>query len=245
MLRPPLCTAPYITVYYTHARHARQNLFCTQIGNYLFTSFPTLASKSLLNFLYLLRASHTYYVINDAPLSYMRGPSLALPVISQFAAQPHAHFANQLPSQTHLYPLLISALHFTPDPVQIATERALCRSIHTHFFLRNTVFFSDDARQFHLRPHALCFIHSERFVHKLHTFTELHRNSQQRFRSLISSFYAHLKTYCAAPTVPRRAEMRALFYLIFCPLTPFATLYRLLLPLHSNKAELLPVLETP
>ena len=109
----------------TGARHARQNGFCTQIGNDRFTWFATRASKSRLNFLDLLRAGHTDYVINDAALSYMRGRSLAGPVISQFAAQPRAHFANALAWQAHLDRLGISALHVTPDPVQIATEGAL------------------------------------------------------------------------------------------------------------------------
>ena len=69
-------------------------------------------------------------------------------VISQLAAQPRAHFANQLAWQAHLDRLGISALHVTPDPVQIATEGALWGSIHAHGFLRNTVVVSDDAGQF-------------------------------------------------------------------------------------------------
>ena len=125
VLRAGLRTAAWITVDDTGARHARQNGFCTQIGNDRFTWFATRASKSRLNFLDLLRAGHTDYVINDAALSYMRGRSLAGPVISQLAAQPRAHFANQLAWQAHLDRLGISALHVTPDPVQIATEGAL------------------------------------------------------------------------------------------------------------------------
>ena len=40
--------------------------FCTQIGNDWFTWFGTRRSKSRLNFLDLLRAGHTDYVLNDA-----------------------------------------------------------------------------------------------------------------------------------------------------------------------------------
>jgi hypothetical protein len=53
----------------TGARHARQNGVCTQIGNDSFTWFGTRASQSRLNFLDLLRAGHTDYVIKDAALS--------------------------------------------------------------------------------------------------------------------------------------------------------------------------------
>ena len=198
VLRAGLRTAAWITVDDTGARHARQNGFCTQIGNDRFTWFATRASKSRLNFLDLLRAGH--YVINDAALSYMRGRSLAGPVISQLAAQPRAHFANQLAWQAHLDRLGISALHVTPDPVQIATEGALWGSIHAHGFLRNTVVVSDDAGQFDVGRHALCWIHAERLVHKLDTFTELHRNAQQRVRG------AHLVVLCRSEDLLRGAD---------------------------------------
>ena len=63
------------------ARHAGRNGFCTQIGNDDFTWFGTRASKSRLNFLDLLRAGHSDYVINEAALDYMRDRALAGPVI--------------------------------------------------------------------------------------------------------------------------------------------------------------------
>jgi Transposase IS66 family len=125
VLRAGLQTAAWITVDDTGARHAKQNGFCTQIGNDSFTWFGTRTSKSRLNFLDLLRAGHTDYVINDAALSYMRGRALAGPVISQLAVQPRASFADEVTWQAHLDRLGITALHVTPDPVQIA-PRAHC-----------------------------------------------------------------------------------------------------------------------
>jgi hypothetical protein len=88
----------------------------------------TWASKSRLNFLDLVRAGHTDYVINEAALGYMRGRALAGPVISQLAAQPQTRFANQAAWQAHLAQLGISDLHVSPDPVQIATESLPRRS---------------------------------------------------------------------------------------------------------------------
>lgn len=245
VLRAGLQAAAWVTVDDTGARHARQNGFCTQIGNDSFTWFGTRASKSRLNFLELLRAGHTDYVINDVALSYMRGRALAGPVISKLAAQPQAYFANQLAWQSHLGRLGISALRVNPDPVQIATEGALWGSIHAHGFLREAVVVSDDAGQFVVGRHALCWIHAERLVHKLDTFTDLHRDAQQHIRALIWWFYADLKAYCMAPTARRRSEMRARFDRIFRRRTGFVTLDRLLARLHANKAELLTVLERP
>ena len=54
-----------------------KNGFCTQIGNDRFTWFGTRSSKSRLNFLDLLRAGHTDFVLNDAAFDYMREPRLS------------------------------------------------------------------------------------------------------------------------------------------------------------------------
>ena len=125
VLRVGLETAAWISVDDTGARHAGKNGFCTQIGNDDFTWFGTRPSKSRLNFLDLLRAGHTDYVINQAALDYMRGRALAGPVINQLAAPRQMRFTDHAAWQTHLDRLGISALQVTPDPVCIATEGAL------------------------------------------------------------------------------------------------------------------------
>ena len=63
----------------------------------------------------------------------------------------------------------------TPDPVRVATEGALWGSVQSHKFLCDAVVLSDDAGQFNVGQHALCWIHAERLVHKLDTFTDKHR----------------------------------------------------------------------
>jgi hypothetical protein len=118
-------------------------------------------------------------------------------------------------------------------------------SIHAHGFLCDTVVVSDDAGQFVVGRHALCWIHAERLVHKLDTFTDLHRNAQQRIRALIGWFYADLKAYRAGPTDRRRGQLRARFDRIFQRRTGFVTLDRLLKRLHANQSELLMVLDRP
>ena len=66
VLRAGLATSPWVSADDTGARHAGKNGFCTQIGNEWFTWFRTRSSKSRLNFLDLLRAGSTDYVLNDA-----------------------------------------------------------------------------------------------------------------------------------------------------------------------------------
>jgi hypothetical protein len=243
VLRAGLRTASWITVDDTGARHQASNGFCTQIGNDIFAWFGTTKSKSRLNFLDLLRAGYTDYVVNDAALNYMRERALAGPIIARLAEHPDKQFADRRPWQAHLERLGITELNVTPNPVQIATEGALWGSIQSHDFLCDTVIVSDDAGQFAVGLHALCWIHAERLVHKLDTFTDDQRAAQQHVRSLIWQFYADLKDYRRTPTPWRRAHLSERFDYIFRRHTGFATLDRLLQRLHANKAELLTVLD--
>ncbi|HTR15975.1 MAG TPA: transposase [Acetobacteraceae bacterium] len=245
VLRAGLQTAAWVTVDDTGARHAGRNGFCTHVGNDDFAWFGTRESKSRLNFLDLLRAGHTDYVINAAALDYMRERALAGAVIGRLAAAQQTWFADHLAWQAHLDRLGIGALRVTPDPVLIATEGTLWGSIQAHGFLKDAVIVSDDAGQFAVGRHALCWVHAERLVHKLDTFTDLHRAAQDRIRHLIWWLYADLKAYCADPSPRRRSELRARFERIFRRRTGFATLDRLLARLYANKTELLTVLDRP
>jgi hypothetical protein len=204
VLRAGLETSPWVSVDDTGARHKAKNGFCTQIGNDRFTWFATRSSKSRLNFLDLLRAGHTDYVLNEAAFAYLRGRGLAAPLIARLAEAGDARFADQAAWQAHLGRLGIlspreTGLAVIQDAVQIATEGAQWGSIHAHGFLSNAVLLSDDAGQFAVGRHALCWVHAERLVHKLDTFTDLHRAAQQRRRKLIWNFYADLKVYRAHP----------------------------------------------
>ena len=129
VLRAGLETADWITVDDTGARHRGANAVCTQIGNDNFAWFGTTGSKSRLNFLELLRAGHTDYVINDAALDYMREHALAGPVIRQLAGHEQRRFADHAAWQRHLEQLGITDLQVTPDPVRVATEGALWGAI--------------------------------------------------------------------------------------------------------------------
>jgi hypothetical protein len=245
VLRAGLTSAAWLAVDDTGARHQAKNGFCTQIGNDRFVWFGTTASKSRRNFLELLRAGYDDYVLNAEALAYMHGRNLAGPVIQRLAEHPDKHFADHAAWQAHLGRLGITALKVTPNPALIATEGALWGSIKAHGFLPDTVLVSDDAGQFAVGRHALCWVHAERLVHKLDTFTDSQRAAQQHIRALIWWFYRDLKAYCRDPTPQRRAALRARFDRIFKRRTGFASLDRLLARLHANKAELLMALDRP
>ena len=245
VLRAGLTHGGWISVDDTGARHRGRNGFCTQIGNDAFTFFATTGSKSRANFLGLLRAGHGDYVLNDQAFASMRRRHLAGPVITMLAAHRARRFANQAAWNAHLDSLGIAGLKVHPDPVMIATEGALWGAVTAHGFLKDTVIVSDDAGQFNVGEHALCWVHAERLVHKLDTFTDAARKAKDRVRALIWWLYADLKAYRSAPDPRRKAELKARFDRIFKRRTGFATLDRLLQRLHANKAELLLVLDRP
>jgi hypothetical protein len=201
--------------------------------------------KSRLNFLDLLRAGHTDYVLNDAAFDYMRKQGLPAATIARLKAEPETRFGDQTAWQAHLDQLGFNTLKVTPEPVRVATEGALWGSVQAHEFLCDAVVLSDDAGQFNIGRHALCWVHAERLVHKLDTFNDRHRAAQTRVRGLIWDFYADLRAYQLNPRKRRAQVLRARFDRIFLRRTGFATLDRLLTRLHTNKVELLMVLERP
>ena len=114
VLRAGLETSPYVSVDDTAARHAGKNGFCTQIGNDWFTLFGTRSSKSRLNFLDLLRAGHTDYVLNDEAYGYMRKHALPAVAIASLMAEPETCFADQKAWLAHLDRLGFTALDAPP-----------------------------------------------------------------------------------------------------------------------------------
>jgi len=245
VLQAGLSTAPWVTVDDTAARHARQDAFTTQVGDTRFTAFRTGTSKSRQNFLSLLRAGHGEYVINEAALAYMRGRNLAGPVVEQLATHPAKVFADKAAWTGHLAALGIDQLVVTPEPVRIATEGALWGTIQARGLLQGTVIVSDDAGQFRLGEHALCWVHAERLVHKLVPANDEQRRAVEVTQSLIWWLYADLKAWQRDPCPRRAAALRARFDRIFTRRTSYVVLDRLLARLHRRKAELLRVLERP
>lgn len=247
VLRAGLQTASWIAADDTGARHKGSNGACTQIGNAHFAWFGTTASKSRLDFLDLLRAGHVDYVINDAALAYLREQNFPEAFVTLLAEHPDRHFADVGAWHTHIERLGITALaKVARGPICLATEAALWGSVKQHGLLPDTVILSDDAGRFNVGLHALCWVHAERLVHKLDTFTPEHQAAQQQVRGQIWRLYKLLKGYRRHPTPRRKALLEPYFDTIFLNRrTGFVILDRLLARLHKNKAELLRVLERP
>jgi len=225
----------------TGARHEGKNGFCTCISNDLFAFYTSTGSKSRINFLELLRAGHSDYLINADAFSYMKLQGLTQCVVSLLTDSDAKHFENAQAWQTHLANLgVISARH-----IQIVTEAALLASALSHDLPRDMVILSDDAGQFNVMIHALCWIHAERIINKLIGFNDEQRAALTKVRDEIWRLYKKLKEYKESPSEVLRQEIDTEFTTIFAQKTCFETLNQALKRLEKNKPELLRVLDYP
>lgn len=245
VLRAGLSHASWIGVDDTGARHKGRNAVCTQIGNDSFAWFGTTYSKSRVNFLECLRAGFTDYVVNDEALAYMRKQHMPALLTARLEADGERSFADPEAWSAHLRRLGLSELKTNPDPTQVATEGALLGAVLAHGFLAMAVILSDDAGQFNVLHHALCWVHAERLIHRLDAFNQANRAAQQAVRHQIWDLYRDLIAYKNAPSSRAKAELEARFDAIFQQRTGFVTLDKLLKRLCANKAELLVVLDRP
>jgi hypothetical protein len=236
----------YVTVDDTGARHAGKSGYTTQIGSDTFTVFRTGPSKSRQAFLSRLCGGTALYVINDAALGYMKDRHLPQAVIDKFADHKERIFSRPEDWERHLQVLGLTDLKVAPDPVLVASEGALWGAIRHQGLLPDTVIVSDDAGQFRVGVHALCWVHAERLVHKLVPANDKQRNAIEVAKRMIWWFYGSLKDYKLAPNPQQAQVLRARFDRIFNRGgTGYIMLDRLLRRLFRNKDALLRVLDRP
>lgn len=129
--------------------------------------------------------------------------------------------------------------------VRIATEGALLGLILEAGSMRDMIIVSDDAGQFNLLQHALCWVHAERVFAKLVGFNDAQRETLEQVRTEIWEIYAGLKAYKAAPDEAQKSQLEKRFDTLCATKTCFASLNLALKRMHGNRAELLLVLDRP
>lgn len=241
ILRVGLEVSKYIHVDDTGARHQGNNGHCTHIGNELFAWFMSTDSKNRVNFLELLRAGNQDYVVNEEAIVYMKEQKLALSLIEKFVANKDRVFEDKTKWMAALEAFEITDKRH----IRIATEGALLGSVLEHGFNPELIIISDDAGQFNVLMHALCWIHAERTIHNLIGFDESQRAALEQTRNQIWDFYEVLKRYKQAPSDAKKCEIEERFDEIFMQETCYVTLNLALKRLHKNKKELLLVLDHP
>ena len=236
-----LKVSDYINVDDTGARHDGKNGYCTHIGNELFAWFQSTDSKSRINFLELLRAGQMDYVINEDALEYMNNQRLPKSLLHLLEDHYKKQFANLSEWEAHLQELqIVNHRH-----IKIATEGALIGSVLHHGLPKSLVIVSDDAGQFNILNHALCWIHAESTLNKLIPPNEEKRKTLEDIRKQIWDFYNELRAYKISPEEAKKGQLEDKFEEIFTQKTDYQMLNLALGRLYENKSELLLVLERP
>lgn len=241
ILKVGLEVSRYINVDDTGARHDGKNGYCTHIGNEHFAYFESSESKNRINFLRALQADRRNYVINTDAVGYLVSGKLPAKELRELCKLMGSSFGNDQAWQAALDIAGITS----PRHVQIATEGALVGGLMENGFNPKLVIISDDAGQFNVFLHGLCWIHAERTISRMSGFNEAQRKALEDKRGQIWDYYNDLKKYKINPTVDEKNRLKDLFDVIFKGDTAFATLNMALKRLHANKEELLLVLERP
>lgn len=235
-----LNSASHINVDDTGARHNGKNGYCTHIGNEFFAWFASTNSKSRINFLELLCAGKSDYILNDDAFEYMIGAGLPQVPMALLKNDLSKDFTDKEHWETYLKDIGIEKARH----IKIATEGALYASVLSHI-PKGLVIVSDDAGQFNIFKHALCWIHAERTLAKLIVPSTVKQQILDDVRSQVWAFYDELKAYKEAPTEEDKIRLSEKFDTIFTQQTDFQLLNLALQRLYRNKAELLLVLDRP
>lgn len=241
ILEAGLETAKSIHVDDTGARHAGKNGYCTHIGNELFAWFESTASKSRLNFLALLNPGHAVCALNADAFDYLQRQSFPQPLLALLSNDDGKLFATQTDWAAHLGRNgIVKERH-----VRIATEGARLASLLHHGLSRDLLVMSDDAGQFNVLSHILCWIHAERTIHKLVPSTQKETKDLSGVRDGIWKLYRGLKDYKLDPKRQERDRLEKQFDDLFATQTGWTELDNALQRLARNKRELLVVLDRP
>jgi len=241
ILRVGLRVSGHVHVDDTGARHGGKNGYCTHIGNEWFAWFESTDSKSRVNFLELLRAGRTDYVLCDEALEYMAAQKLPKDKLEKLSREQDRAWADKTEWRAFLQQQSI-----TEDRhVRIATEGALLGAVLNSGINPLLVIVSDDAGQFNVLLHALCWIHAERILAKLVGFNDAQRKALEEIRTAVWKLYRDIQSYQEKPTLEVKRELEKRFDDLCETKTCFISLNQALKRMHRNKAELLLALERP
>lgn len=231
----------YIHVDDTGSRHQGKNGYCTHIGNESFAWFSSTRSKSRINFLQLLRGPVLDYTINKAACDYMRSQKLPQQSLEAIIHSEAQLFEDEQAWTTHLNKLKIC----NKRHLRIATEGALLGTLDACHFPADLVIISDDAGQFNVLAHALCWVHADRVFQRIVPLNHIHTKERDWVHTQIWEIYANLKQYKRNQQPDLKEAIEAHFDELCRTRTSFATLNQALKRLAKNKKELLLVLERP
>ena len=255
LLPAGLSVSQYLHTDDTGARHDGKNGYCTHIGNELFAWFSSTESKSRINFLSCLGQSGTQtYVLNAGAFTYMEQQKLPRTLLARLEAK----VVSSVPLLAHCEE---SAMRIetasdwekwldqhaikSKRHRRIITEGALMGGLLAQGIPVNLSIVSDDAGQFNVFDHALCWIHAERLINRLIALNDEHINAVDAVREQLWQLYRDLKDYKLGPTATQAEDIKSRFQTMCSTKTAYATLNQVLKRMGNNQHELLRVLDKP
>jgi hypothetical protein len=237
LLKTGLAVSSAITVDDSGARHQGKNGYVTVVSGPTFAWFGSADNKSRIGFLTHLHDGQPSYALNDIALGHLHKQELKAALVERlqtnpFAGDDWAAYLDRLGIRDERHR-------------RIVTEAALLGGLVAKGIHPMLAIVSDGAGQFDILEHGLCWVHTERLVHKLIPSNAAQRCEQERLRGEIWAYYADLKAYRAAPAPEKTEALTARFESLFGQRTGWATLDRLLRRIREHKGDLLRVLARP
>jgi hypothetical protein len=241
LLEEGLKNFSYVSVDDTGARHQGKNGYCTHIGNDFFAYFKSTSSKSRINFLKILRGPHTDYVFTQESFDYM-----ALQELSSARNARLAGVSGKILKDEQEWESFLKMVGIKNDKeIKIVTEAAVLGSILSHGINKDIVILSDEAGQFDILLHALCWLHAERKIAMIVPLNDYQLNILENIRTDIWGFYNALKIYKLKPGEDMKQALEIQFEELFTHKTEFEAINKALHLIHENKKGLLMALERP
>ena len=241
LLKAGMENSSYITVDDTGMPHKNKNGYCTHIGNDFFTFYESSDSKSRLNYLKILNQGKEAYRINGYAIDYLKSSKFPQDKTALLERAQGREFSDISKWESFLKNCSITG----KGHVRTATEAGLIGNITQTGFVKNISIVSDEAPQFKVFVHGLCWIHTERKVNSLTPESDLQAKEQKKVIDQIWKFYKLLKLYKKCPRLHNRKRIENIFARLFTQKTAWPELNQALESIHKNKKELLLVLDRP
>jgi hypothetical protein len=241
ILRVGLRVSGHVNVDDTGARHQGQNGYCTHIGNQWFAWFASTNSKSRVNFLELLCLGRVEYVLSGEGIEYMASQRLAKKSLGLMSREEGRTFTDKAAWEAFLRECGITVKR----QVRVATEGALLGCVLRRGINPELVIVSDDASQFNVLLHALCWIHAERILAGLIGFSDAQRRDLEDIRKAVWKLYRDIQSYQKAPSDKVKQELKERFEGLCKTQTCFTSLNLALKRMLQNENELLLALDRP
>jgi hypothetical protein len=258
LLQAGLSVSQYVHTDDTGARHDGKNGYCTHIGNELFAWFSSTESKSRINFLSCLgQGSDYFYVLNTGAFAYMEQQKLPYSLLTRLELEFSGEVVCSLPLADPVNKVVRIETAFDWEKWldqqgiknkrhrRIITEGALMGSLLAQGIPSTLSIVSDDAGQFNVFDHVLCWIHAERIINRLIPLNDQHVKAVDDTREQLWQIYRDLKAYKLDPTASQAEDIKSRFKTMCSTKTAYVTLNLALKRMGNNQHELLRVLDKP